>query len=419
MLHFNILIRGVMTVDYMRFLSSRSNWIEKSLLADIMKKASDLRKSGKKLIFLSAGDPDPNLIPREELARIAMEVLSNEPRSVLYTPVNGIPELREELSKFLRRYDGIDVPPDDIIITVGGTGAIDLLGRVLIDPGDIVITENPSYINTLLAFRQLGARIIGAPMDDKGLIPEKVEEIINRAEDEGKKVKLIYTIPTGQNPMGVTMSESRRRELLDIACDYNLLIMEDMAYNYLIYEDINVRTLKSLDREGRVISVGTLSKVLGTGFRVGWIIAEDVILQKVLMEKQPIDFCAPAISQFIALEYLRNGLFERYHIKVALPAYRRKRDALIRALEENLPDLRFTRPVAGMFSMLSLPEDVDGVKFAEGLMTSQGVVVVPGAPFYTDNTGLNTIRLNFSRPSVEEIENGIKMLSEYLRKLSL
>ena len=407
---------GGIPVNYEKFLAERAGWIKGSALAEVMKKASELQSRGVKLISLAAGDPDPNLIPRDVLGELAGEILRGIPASVMYTPANGLPELREEIAGFLRKYESIDASPDEIIITIGGTGALDLLGRVLIDPGDVVITENPSYINTLLAFEQLGAKVEGVPVDRDGMETEILEEKIRKIISRGQKLKFIYTIPTGQNPTGVTMSEERRKALLEIASEHDLLIIEDAAYNFMKYEDREIKPLKALDKEGRVVVAGTLSKVLGTGFRVGWVIAEGELRDKVLMEKSPIDFCAPTISQYIALEYLKRGYFEKYHLKVGLPGYREKRDAMISSLKEYLPGAEFTVPIAGMFIMLFLPENADGMAFARELMERKGVVVVPGKPFYTDESGRNAIRLNFSRPSREEIEEGIRKLAELYKE---
>ncbi|WP_297504602.1 PLP-dependent aminotransferase family protein [Thermococcus sp.] len=402
-------------MEQIKFLAGRANWIRGSALAEVMKKAAELKARGKRLISLSAGDPDPNLIPREVLGELAREILEEVPQSVMYTPSNGIPELREELSRFLKKYEGYTVDPSEIIITVGGTGAIDLLGRVLIDPGDIVITENPSYINSLLAFEQLGARVVGIPMDGEGMRVDLLEEKLRELESREEKVKFIYTIPTGQNPMGITMSMERRKALLEVAEEHDLLIVEDSAYNFMRYEG-ETRPIRALDDGQRVIVVGTFSKVMGTGFRVGWLIAGGAIGKKVLMGKSPIDFCAPTISQYIALEYIRRGYFEEYHLKKALPGYRRKRDSMLKALEEGLPEAEFTRPIAGMFVMLFLPEEADGMAFASELMEETGVVTVPGKPFYTDESGRNALRLNFSRPSEEDILEGIRRLAEFYHR---
>ena len=334
----------------------------------------------------------------------------------MYTPANGIPELREEIAAFLKKHDNLEVFPENIVLTIGGTGAVDLLGRVLIDPGDVVITENPSYINTLLAFEQLGAKTEGVSVDNDGMRVDLLEEKIKELKTKGQKIKFIYTIPTGQNPIGVTMSMDRRKALFELASKYDLLIIEDTAYNAMRYEGGDIVPLKALDNEGRVIVAGTFSKVLGTGFRVGWIIAEGDILKKVLMQKQPIDFCAPAISQSIALEYLRRGYFEKYHLNGALLGYKEKRDLMLKTLEENLPDAKFTKPIAGMFVMLFLPEEADGMAFASKLMEKERVVVVPGKPFYTDDSGKNAIRVNFSRPSKEDIPVGIEKLAKLYKE---
>jgi len=398
-----------------KFLAGRSNWISRSPLSEILRKAGELKRKGINLISLAAGDPDPNLIPRDVLADISAEVLRNNPSSILYTPTSGIEELRVEIKRLLKRHENIDISAEDIVVTIGGTGAIDLIGRVIIDPGDTVILENPSYVNTILAFRQLGANIIGISVDEHGLKVQDLEMYIKNALRDGVKVKFVYTIPTGHNPMGVTMSMDRRKYLIELASKYDFLIIEDTAYNFLLYNKIDIKPLKSLDYEDRVIVVGTLSKVLGTGFRIGWVISSNEILMKIIDEKQPIDFCAPTLSQYIALEYLRRGYFEEYHIK-AVEKYKEKRDAMIDALNKYLPGLKYTRPLAGMFTMLFLPDEIDGVEFTEKLMTREGVIVIPGKPFYINEEGRNTIRLNFSRPSLEEINQGVKKISSLYKR---
>jgi len=403
-------------MDYNSLLAARSNWISVSPLAGVISKIISLRSKGIKVISLAAGDPDPDLIPRDVLAELSSKILREYPASVLYSPTNGLPELRNEISKFIGRIEGLSIDPANIVITIGGTGAIDLLGRILIDPGDIVLFENPSYVNTILAFRQLGATIYGIPMDEDGIIIEKMEEIIKDLIMDGKKIKLIYTIPTGHNPTGITMNLERRKKLLEVASRYDLLIIEDTAYNYLSYEDMNVKTLKSLDKEGRVVIVGTLSKILGTGFRVGWIIAEDIILRKVIDQKQPIDFCAPTISQYIAYEYLKRGYYKEYHLR-ALKKYREKRDTLIDSLRDYLPDVKFIKPIAGMFSMVFLPQEGNGVEFADKLLENYHVATVPGKPFYIDDRGRNTLRLNFSRPEIEDIKEGVARISKLYKEL--
>ena len=402
-------------MDHFKFLSCRANRVEPSPIRETVKQIAEYQKKGVKVISFAAGDPDPNLIPREALGEIAKELLEREPRSVTYSPSTGIPELREELSRFVEKYDGVRAPPENIVITVGGQEALDLIGRMLIDPGDVVITENPSYVNTLLAFKQFGAQIIGVPVDEEGMKTDALENTVKKLVNAGKKIKAIYTIPVGHNPMGVTMSLERRKHLLEIASAYDLLIIEDNAYNYLRYEETNIPTLKSMDKEGRVIMEGTLSKVIGTGFRVGWIIADGLILKKIATAKQPSNMCTPSLSQFIAYEYLKRGYFEKYH-KEAVKVYREKKDAMISALEENLNEAKYTKPIAGMFIMLWLPKSCSGEEFAKELLKKHHVAVVPGGPFYTDKSGKNTVRLNFSRPSKKEIAEGIEKLAGLYRE---
>jgi Transcriptional regulators containing a DNA-binding HTH domain and an aminotransferase domain (MocR family) and their eukaryotic orthologs len=193
-------------MDYMKFLSHKISWIEPSPLAKVLGRISELSKAGFKVISLAAGDPDPDVVPRKILAEISSYVIENIPGSVLYTPTTGVEDLRIELSKFIKEYDGYEAYPENIIITSGSTAALDLLIRILIDPGDIVVVENPSYVVSLYAFKQLGANLVGVDVYSDGIDTYTLEDKIRRLKNEGKKIKLIYTIPTGQNPSGATMS---------------------------------------------------------------------------------------------------------------------------------------------------------------------------------------------------------------------
>jgi len=396
-------------VDYLKFLSHRISWIESSPLAKILGRVSALSKAGFRVISLAAGDPDPSVIPRDELAEISHYVLKNIPASTLYTATTGIEDLRVELSKFIERLDGYKIYPENLIVTSGSTTAIDLLARVLIDPGDVVIVENPSYVVSLYAFKQLGAKLVGVDVKPDGLDTDELEKKIKEIESDGKKIKLIYTIPTGQNPSGATMSIEKRKHLLEIASRHDLLVLEDTAYNYIVLEGSAPPTLKSLDKEDRVIVTGTLSKIMGTGFRVGWIAAPDPIRRYVVAEKQPIDYCAPAISQYIAVEFLRRGL-DKISIERSRESYRTKRDIMIKSLEDKIPDARFSKPVAGMFLMIDLP-GIRGEEFAEELLERYKIAIVPGKPFYVDEKGVSSLRLNYSRPSKEDIIEAVDKIS--------
>lgn len=315
----------------------------------------------------------------------------------------------------MRDFEGVDASPDSVIITLGGSQALDLIGRLTLDPGDIVAVENPTYVNTTLTWRQYGARILGVEMDENGMRTDKLEEMIKRLRSEGKVVKLIYTIPTGQNPTGITLAMDRRKHLLEIASRYDLLVVEDGAYNYTVYENIGVRSLKSMDSEDRVLFAGTYSKILGTGLRVGWLLPPSELAEKFKSAKGPTDMCPPVPSQFLAYHILKRGLFKQL-VERAVNTYREKRDVMLRAIERHMPGVKHSRPVAGMFIFLWLPENIDGSRFAEEALEKYSVATIPGAPFYTDGSGRNTLRLNFSMPSKELIEEGVRRIGDLLRE---
>jgi 2-aminoadipate transaminase len=367
-----------------------------------------------RVISFAAGDPDPDVIPRALYANLAKRVFEEERKSVIYSPTEGIPELREEIARFMGMYEGVEASPSDIIVTVGGSQALDLIGKLMIDPGDIVIVENPSYVNTLLVWKPYGVRLIGIPMDENGMDTHLLESKLRELKADGKFPKLIYTIPTGQNPTGITMSLDRRKHLYEIASQYDLLIVEDGAYNHLVYEQVEVKSIKSMDVEGRVIFVGSFSKVLGTGLRVGWLHLPRELVDVFKAAKGPADMCAPVPSQLIVYRILREGLFKEIK-ENAIKAYKEKRDLMLDAIDKYLHGVKHTHPVAGMFIFLWLPEHIDGWRLAEEVLEKKAVATIPGAPFYTDQTGRNTLRLNFSMAPSDLIDKGVRDLSEFIK----
>lgn len=400
--------------DYLKFLSSRVNMVEPSPIRLMVSKIAQKSRQTRVISF-AAGDPDPDIIPRSLYAQISREVFETEKRSVIYSPTEGIPELREEIANFMYEYEGIIVKPENILITIGGSQAIDLLGKLTLEPGDIVLTENPSYVNTLLVWKQYGVKIQGILMDDQGLNTEILEQYIKKLKGEKKIIKLIYTIPTGQNPTGITMNMERRKHLLEIASTYDLLIVEDAAYNHLVYEPVEVRPIKSLDREERVIYVGSFSKVLGTGLRVGWLTLPEEIAHVFSAAKGPADMCAPVPSQFIVYNILKRNLFSEIRDK-AVSAYKEKRDLMLNAIEKYMYGVKHTRPVAGMFIFLWLQEHIDAWSLAEEALDRLSIATIPGAPFYSNGEGRNTLRLNFSMAPRELIETGIELLSGLIKE---
>ena len=403
----------MVNIDYTRFLSGRVNYVEPSPIREIVSKiAKKSREVG--VISFAAGEPDPDVIPRKLYAELSRDVYEDK-RSVNYSPTEGVFELREEIAVFMKKYEGVESSIENIIVTLGGSQALDLIARLMINPGEVVLTENPSYVNTILNWRQWGAIIVGVKIEEDGIDTYELENIVRNLKNSGKVVKLIYTIPTGQNPSGVTMSIEKRKHLLEIASKYDLLIVEDGAYNYLVYEPVVVKSLKSMDSEGRVIFVGSFSKVLGTGLRIGWLHLPELLAEKFRAAKGPTDMCAPVPSQLLVLQILRRGLFEEIRSK-AIAKYKRKRDLMLKAIENHMPNLRHTKPIAGMFILIWLPEYINSWSFAEEALEKYTVALIPAEPFFTDGSGKNVIRLNFSMPPEDLIEEGIKRITILLKE---
>lgn len=404
-----------MRIDYSRFLSGRVSYIEPSPIREMVSKIAKKSRETRVISF-AAGEPDPDIIPRRLYAELAREVFEDK-RSVNYSPTEGVLELREEIAAFMKKYEGVESTVDNIIVTLGGSQALDLVARLMLNPGEGVLTENPSYVNTILDWKQWGAIVTGVKIDENGLDTGELEVTVKRLKRDGRVVKLIYTIPTGQNPSGITMSNERRKHLLEIASEHDLLVVEDGAYNYLVYEPLEVKSLKSMDSEGRVIFAGSFSKVLGTGLRIGWLHLPEELAEKFRVAKGPTDMCPPVPSQLLVLHILRRNLFEDIRSR-AVETYKRKRDLMLKAIAEYMSRLKHTKPIAGMFILLWLPSHIDGWKFSEEALEKYSVAVIPAAPFFTDNSGKSVIRLNFSMVPENDIEEGIKRLTQLIKEKS-
>jgi 2-aminoadipate transaminase len=405
----------LLRIDYSRFLSGRVSYIEPSPIREMVSKIAKKSRETRVISF-AAGEPDPDVIPRRLYAELAREVFEDK-RSVNYSPTEGVLELREEIAAFMKKYEGVESTVDNIIVTLGGSQALDLVARLMLNPGEGVLTENPSYVNTILDWKQWGAIVTGVKIDENGLDTGELEVTVKRLKRDGRVAKLIYTIPTGQNPSGITMSNERRKHLLEIASEHDLLVVEDGAYNYLVYEPLEVKSLKSMDSEGRVIFAGSFSKVLGTGLRIGWLHLPEELAEKFRAAKGPTDMCPPVPSQLLVLHILRRNLFEDIRSR-AVETYKRKRDLMLKAIAEYMSRLKHTKPIAGMFILLWLPSHIDGWEFSEEALEKYSVAVIPAAPFFTDNSGKSVIRLNFSMVPENDIEEGIKRLTQLIKEKS-
>jgi len=398
-----------------KFLSSLARSIKASDVRDLLA----IIKAKKNVISFAGGLPDPKTFPKKELAEIAYKVIVEYgDNSLQYSETKGVLEARVEISRFLKKLKNIEVSPEDILITTGSQQGLDMIARALIDPGDVVITENPSYLAALGVFKMHGAEVVGVKIDEHGMKTELLEDVLKKITSQGKRVKFIYVIPVAQNPAGTTMSLDRKKHLLEIASKYDVLIVEDDPYSYFIYEEnVDVTALKALDREDRVIYMSTVSKILAPGLRIGWVAAPHELTRRFELIKQYLDLHSPTLNQYILAEILKSSIvFE--HIKKLAPYYKVKRDAMVKAIEEHLPENTwYAKPVGGLFTLvyINVP-NFDSKQMLPIAIEKYGVAYVPGQSFHPDGSGTNSMRLNFSYPTVDQIEEGIRRIGEMIRR---
>lgn len=365
-------------------------------------------------ISFAAGNPNPDSFPAEAMRAIANDILANEPVTALqYGITEGYAPLRKLVSERIKRVYNIGTPDDDLIIVTGGQQGIELTCKVMCNEGDTVICESPSFIGALNAFRSLGAKLVGVPLDGDGVNLEALENALK----SNPNTKLIYTIPTFQNPAGITASLEKRKAMLELAEKYDVLIIEDNPYGDLRFTGEDVPTLKSMDKDGRVVYCGSFSKVLSAGMRIGFVCANKEILSKIVVAKQVEDVHTNVLFQMIVARYMEQYDLEA-HIAKIRELYRHKAGLMISALEKYMPkEVSFTRPEGGIFLWCSLPENVSLDEFVKRAV-EKNVFVVPGTAFTADTEEeSHSFRLNYSMPSDEEIEKGIRILGEISREL--
>jgi len=400
-----------MMEDLSEFYSASARVMSRSLIRELLK----LTRRGN-IISFAGGLPDPATFPVEELKAVTLAVLEQEPQLALqYGPTEGDARLRDELVKWMAK-DGIAVGADQVLITIGSQQGLDTIGRVFLDPGDVVIVERPSYMAALQVFRSYRAEMIGVDQDDDGLQPEPLEATLRELQRRGRRAKLIYVVPDFQNPSGVTMNASRRQAVLELARAHHTLVVEDSPYRELRFEGVAPPPLAALDHEGRVIYLSTFSKTLCPGLRIAWVAASEEIIQRFVTAKQGMDLCCPAFTQAIAAEFCARGYLAA-RVPQITARYRHKRDVMLRALAREMPDgVSWTRPAGGLFLWLRLPEGMDTEQLLRPAVEEEGVAYVVGSGFHADGSGKNTMRLNFSFPSDEQIDEGIHRLGNLVRK---
>lgn len=356
----------------------------------------------------AGGYPSAETFPLEEIRTTMAEVIDRYGgKAFQYGATQGVPELREAVAR------RCGVPVERVQITSSSQQGIDVCARVLVDPGDVILTSSPSYLGALQSFRSYRADIRGVAHDpDIDAFRNAYEDVIAQVKAEGKRIKFLYMIPDFQNPSGESLTLQEREMLVDLAQKHDFLIVEDSPYRELRYEGEDIPTMYSLSPD-RVIHLGSFSKIFAPGFRLGWAIAHPDILDKIYVCKQSLDLCPPIFDQYVAAEFLSSGRLDA-NLKKSIELYKGKRDLLLGLLEKHMPEgVTWTHPEGGLFLFLTLPEGFDAVKFYDKALDA-GVAYVAGEFFHPDGSGKNTMRMNFSFMSEQKIKEGVKLLSELL-----
>jgi len=390
-------------------ISNRMKAVKGSAIREIFKYAAD-----PEVISLAGGNPAPELFPAAELSAIAADLLTHQPTlSLQYGITEGYTPLRDALKKRLAEREGIGRESDDLLIMSGGQQGIDLTTKVLLNEGDVILVEEPSFIGALNAFRSYGVKLVGIPLEEGGVDPRKVEKAI--AENEN--VKAMYVIPTFQNPMGTTMTLEKRKGLYEVAKRHGLILIEDNPYGELTFDGSKLPTLKSMDTEGLVVYCGSFSKILAPGLRVGFLCADKALTARIAVAKQTSDVHTPMLTQLLCYEFLR-----RYDIDALIEkmraTYAHRCDVMLRAIEQYFPKgVTYTRPGGGLFIWCDLGHGLDAAALAPQAAANK-VVFVPGSAFMVDGERpTSTLRLNYSTMSDERIVEGIKRLGDLFTRV--
>ena len=390
---------------YAGLFAQRTRGMRSSAMRDLM--AITARPE---VISLAGGLPDTSTFPPEtfaaEMTKIAQE---SSAEALQYGPTEGFAATKAAIGRVMAA-EGMSPDPDDIIVTTGGQQALDLIAKTLVDPGDVVICEGPTYPGAVPVFCSYEAETHQVPMDDHGMRVDELEALIDRLDSQGRKPKFVYSVPSFQNPAGVTLSLERRRRLVELARSREVLVVEDNPYGLLRFEGDPQPPLYQLDGGDYVIYVGTLSKILSPGIRLGWAVAPPPVMEKLALGKQATDLCTSTLTQYFALEYFAEDRWRPY-VDSLCEIYRGRRDAMLEALERHFPpQASWTRPGGGLFVWATLPDYIDTSDLLAKALRDN-VAFVPGAAAYADGSrGTSSMRLNFSGSDVDEIREGIRRI---------
>ena len=383
-------------------------------------KASEIRELLKltenpEIISFAGGLPDPQAFPVDKIREIVNRLLDEKKGQILqYGTTEGVTELRKAIADRMIK-KGMDITYKNVLITAGSQQALDLIAKTFLDPGDMIVVGAPTYLGGTNAFRSYNAEMEGIPLDEDGMDPDLLAAKLHLLQMHGKHPEILYLIPSFQNPAGVTITEERRREILEVAREYDMIVIEDSPYSELRYSGESVPPMKSMDTDGRVIYLGTFSKILAPGFRVAWCIAEHDLLNKLTIVKQAADLCTNTLGQYIAAEYVTGGYLDE-HVEKIKTIYVAKRDTMLAAMDKYFPEeAKWTKPDGGMFIWVTLPDYVDTKEMFPRAIENN-VAYVNGAAFFADHSGRNTMRLNFTYATHEQIDLGIKRLADTIKQ---
>ena len=369
----------------------------------------------KDIISFAGGLPAPESFPIEDIRKITNDILLEDGTAALqYDATEGLTELRAALVKMYQD-SGVDCAQDNLIITTASQQGLDLIGKIFINPGDKVFCGLPSYLGGLSAFNSYGAEMVGIPFDEKGMSAEGLKKALEEMKQKGEKPKFIYIIPDFQNPAGITMPESRRIEIIELAKEYDVLIIEDSPYREIRFEGEPQRLMYQLDDSNRVITLGTFSKIVAPGFRIGWVLAHPDINDKIVIAKQATDLCTPTFVQKIAAKYIKSENF-KINLNNTIKLYHNRRNLMLDGFKKYMPkEVTWTEPEGGLFLFVTLPDYIDAQELFYKAIKKK-VAFVVGNVFYCNGKGHNTLRLNFSFVNEEQNVEGVKRLAESIKE---
>lgn len=397
---------GKKTINWQEKFSKKAKEAKSSAIRELLEVANQ-----EGVISFAGGFPASKVLPLKMVNQVINHLAKEERNDILqYCSTKGITDLRNYLSDYMCRYE-IEAEPKNILPTSGSQQALDLLGRILIDPGDVIISSAPTYTGAIKAFQDHQAKFVTVDLDENGMVPEQVEKRLKAYHP-----KFIYVLPNFHNPGGVTLSEERRRKLVKLAADNGVPIIEDDPYGELRYEGEDISPLLSLRKEN-VIYLSTFSKILAPGLRMGWVTAPQRIIKNLSLAKQGADLCSSTLIQNLVFRMCRQQDFLENQIKKIRGLYKNRRDTMLEAMQEHFPEeVTWNRPQGGLFLWARLPEQADSHELFEIALEEEKVAFVYGRAFFPNTEVSNSMRLNFSYMNREKIKQGIERLGDATKK---